>query len=437
MTAGALVDYVGAGEHPQSAAAVFDRTTGHFRAPRGQGDSQETERVYSFNSLGFRGSEFDPSAAFRVFVCGCSYTFGMGVETDRTWPVVFTRLAAAELGVPNDKSHVQNFSQIGASNNYVTRTLIRQCDLAPPTLAIAAFTHINRTEYLDGMKIKNLGYWNIRPELQYLEKHDAPGKRFFRQYSDHFGLQNLLINMIFFQSAMERRGIPYIMLWVDIERFDGTSNFVPNALHDFYAVLEQSRISRFSIKQPSIRVDTAEGHPGPRSHERFAPVLANEFKGRLLARRSIKKNANPSHSAAAQKKVRRVSISQLTRVAINAATNHYPADALFLISDTLAVEHFVGAQPIEIDVERRPWSISAARLRIAYAEYVTVDILRFNFWLNALMAQEFINARGGRLKIGVPEYWLPEHEQCSAVLHGLLTLLAPESFYLIRPMTIR
>lgn len=141
---------MGASAHPQNAVAVFDRGTGYFRSPCGQRGVQEPEQVYEFNSLGFRGIEYDPAAALRVFVCGCSYAFGMGVPADRTWPVVFTRLAAVGLGIPVEQSHVQNFSQVGASNNYVTRTLIKQCHLVSPTLAIAAFTHNSRVEYLDG-----------------------------------------------------------------------------------------------------------------------------------------------------------------------------------------------------------------------------------------------------------------------------------------------
>src|SRR4051794_37114476 len=109
--------YIGAENHPRGTAAAFDRVTGHIRIPRSDRHGLETERVYNFSSLGFRGSEYEPAAALRLFVCGCSYTFGMGVGIERTWPVVFTRLAAAELGVPVEKCNVQNFSQIGASNN--------------------------------------------------------------------------------------------------------------------------------------------------------------------------------------------------------------------------------------------------------------------------------------------------------------------------------
>lgn len=434
MTARTLAPYLGALDHPRGEAAVFDQTTGLFRSPRRGSDHPETERAYEFNSLGFRGSEYDPNAPFRVFVCGCSYTFGMGVDTDETWPVVFTRLAAAELGVPVERSLVQNFSQIGASNNYLARTLVKQCDLAPPTLAIAAFTHVSRTEYLDGKELINLGYWNIGPDRLDPAESDSPGKRFFRQYSHHSGLQNLLVNMIFFQKAMESRGIPYIVVRAEKESFEGIQEKIPIALSDYYQVLDKSRISRASIRRPGIRVDTADRHPGPQSHERFAQALASEFRGRLLESRAEAISCGPSPPNPGRCRSKRTSAARLTRALLRNTATKEPTCAHLMFTDTLAVEHFIGDQPVEIDVERRVWKVSTAYLQTAYAEYVTADVLRFNFWLNVLMAQEFVRAHGRQLKVTAPEHWLPRHGQCP-VLQELLDLLIPVSFHPVRTLT--
>ena len=204
----------------------------------------------------------------------------------------FSRLAAAALGTPVEHSHLQNFSEIRASNNYVTRTLLTQCNRHLPTLAIAAFTHTSRTEYLDGPAIRNLGNWDVIPHQASRERPDLPGRRFFRQHSSHAGLRNLLANMVLFQSAMERRGVPYIIVWVDAGALQTRTLASPSGLRDYAAVLNRSRISRLSIRQPGIFVDAAEGaaaqgHPGSQSHERFAAALAQEFTGRLLAGRPL------------------------------------------------------------------------------------------------------------------------------------------------------
>lgn len=427
-TTNVLAPYVGAGGHPRQGSAVFDRNTGYFRSPRRQGDGPEPDRSYDFNSLGFRGTEYDPGAALRVFVCGCSYTFGMGVDLDRTWPAVFTRLAAAALRVPVDNTHVQNFSQIGASNNYVARTLIKQCHLAPPSLAIAAFTHNNRVEYLDGQEIRNLGYWNIRPDSQLRERPDSPGQLFFRQYSDRAGLRNLLTNMLFFQSAMSRRGVPYIILWIDVEGLQTAEATSGPVLSDYSALIDHTRISRLSIKQPGIRVDTADGHPGPQSHERFANALAREFGDRLVARQL---SGHPDRYGApvvlGEGRLKRASADRLARSAVRAVARQRPGAMRLVFGDNLAIEHFAGEHPIEIDLERQAWTIAHARLRAAYTEFVTSDLLRFNFWLNLLTVQEFMLACGSRLEISVPEHWFITRGQGNPVLDQLSDLLDRES----------
>lgn len=435
-----LAAYLGAGAHPRSAAAVFDPYLGNFRSTREVDRRLAAEPAYDFNSLGFRGRDYDADASLRVFVCGCSYTFGMGVHANRTWPAVFTRLAAAALGTPVEQSHLQNFSQIGASNSYITRTLVKQCHLAPPTLAIAAFTHTSRTEYLDGPEIRNLGHWDIHRD-EFHEGADSPGRRFFRQYSERTGLRSLFANMVLFQSAMKRRGIPYIIIWADVDALRKRTVSSP-ALRDYSTALDRSRISRVSIRQPGIFIDAAEGpaadgHPGPRSHERFAAALAQEFAGRLLdgcpsdRERHAALTIDLSHGADG------VSADRLARRAIHAAARRRPHAMRVVFGDALAVEQFVGDQAVEVDLERRSWTVAGARLRIAHADYVTADLARFNFWLNLLTVQEYMLARGIKPEIAVPDCWTSEPGPRSPVVDELSTLVDAGCLSMVRPSRVR
>jgi hypothetical protein len=416
--------FVGASAHPRNAVAVFDRTTGYFTSPREQNDGRRPEQHYEFNSLGFRGTEYDDGAALRVFVCGCSYAFGMEVSAASSWPVVFTRLAAISLGTSVEDSHLQNFSQVGASNNYVARTLVQQCHLASPTLAIAAFTHNSRVEYLDGQTIRNLGFWNIDPNNRYPEPPDSPGARFFRQYSERDGIKNLLTNMVWFQSAMINRGIPYIMLWIDIDRLHTRQVTRDPVLNDYCAVLDQSRISRLSIRQYTIHVDSVEGHPGPQSHEHFATALVAEFADRLLTvRRSAPRAHTATNAVLQQYQTHRLSPARLVRTTIRAVSRHRPHTVRLAFPDTLAVEHFTGERAVEIDIERRMWTVRAIRLRAAFADYITTDLLRFNFWLSMLTAQEYLRSVDVELSSSAPDHWFLEKGQGSPVLDELIDLV--------------
>ena len=40
---------------------------------------------------GFRGEEFDPASPVKLFVCGCSYTFGTGLDLEESWSFLFSR----------------------------------------------------------------------------------------------------------------------------------------------------------------------------------------------------------------------------------------------------------------------------------------------------------------------------------------------------------
>ena len=199
-----LAAYDGSLPHPRSKSA-FQNDRGQFVCIDAEGAvPKPTDCLYHFNSFGYRGEEFDPAARLKIFVSGCSYTFGLGVEHDQTWPALLKKQLSAKLDVPFDRTNLQNFSQIGASNGYIARTIIRQCDRARPDLAVIAFTHRERTEYLAPGVTRNLGLW----DLDHPEDWAAPAIRYFSLYNTSSASLDLLKNMLLVQWAMVRRRNP-------------------------------------------------------------------------------------------------------------------------------------------------------------------------------------------------------------------------------------
>ena len=86
------------------------------------------------------------------------------------------------------------------------------------------------------------------------------------------------------------------------------------------------------------------------------------------------------------------------------------------------MEHFAGERAVELDLERRV-DHPTVRLRAAYADYITAELLRFDFWLNMLTAQEFLRALGIGLQGSAPDHWFLERGQGSPVLDELSDLL--------------
>ena len=140
--------YDGSMPHPRSRSAFLNDRGILVCSDDDGANPKPTDTIYHFNSLGFRGEEFDPAARLKIFVSGCSYTFGLGVQHDQIWPALLKKRLADRLDMPLDHVNLQNFSQVGASNGYIARTIIRQCDRVRPDLAVIAFTHCERTEYL-------------------------------------------------------------------------------------------------------------------------------------------------------------------------------------------------------------------------------------------------------------------------------------------------
>jgi hypothetical protein len=78
---------------------------------------------------------------------------------------------------------------------------------------------------------------------------------------------------------------------------------------------------------------------------------------------------------------------------------------------------------VELDLERRAWTIHTVRLRAAFADYITTELLLFNFWLSMLTAQEFLRAVDIELRCSAPDHWFLERRQSSPVLNQLSDLL--------------
>ena len=65
---------------------------------------------YRYNSLGFRGEDYDENARFHIFVCGASDDFGLGLNEEDTWWHQFKLRYAQQKQVdPSAVNHL-NFS---------------------------------------------------------------------------------------------------------------------------------------------------------------------------------------------------------------------------------------------------------------------------------------------------------------------------------------
>ena len=261
------------------------------------GTDKSGTKSYRFNSLGFRGEEHDAGAAVTIFVCGCSNAFGTGLNLEETWVHRFKIGYAETHGLDPGEVNVLNFSQGGASNDYITRTLLTQCTQVRPDLVIAQFAPMYRAEgFVDGQPYcigfgcsptlsgygRLLGVpWGTKKTVL-RRMWQATGH--LRRYSSEGGFADTMRNILLLQFYCRDAGIPCVMTWSGHENLDSPAYRDNPALVSLIALVDHSCFCDFAIRDPDILIDYAAdaNHPGPATNALFAVRLL-EFHERATS----------------------------------------------------------------------------------------------------------------------------------------------------------
>ncbi len=250
---------------------------------RRYGNDQSGTKQYQFNSLGFRGEEFNSGAPKKIFVCGCSYTFGEGLNLEETWSYRFKEKYAAHYGFQLEEVNLLNFGEPAASNDYIVRTILPQCNTIKPDLPIIQFTWINRTEYLFGPDCFRIGPWVLpdnakESDSQWLREFREIASHYFAFYTDEWSFASALRNILLVQSYCQGHAIPYIYWWM-IDWGKSLRQFSENKVCAMLMSLID--LSHFcEIETKDLWNDkAADGmHPGPRAHVTIAHQLFKTYE---------------------------------------------------------------------------------------------------------------------------------------------------------------
>lgn len=250
---------------------------------------QSGRNEYRFNSLGFRGDEPSAQPLKRIYVGGCSITFGEGLSWDDTWPLHFRRAYAAhnEHDVPD--CDVQNFAQSGASNERIATTLISQCERLRPDLVIGQFTYGHRIDYLTGPHVIKLGKWLLSvsidddsSQVRRLAK-DAAGK-YFGVHTEEMGVADAFRSMLLVQNYCEARAIPYLTWWV-VDRGQALRRVKANPMCAALArMVNQAHFCDVGTQRLAIDLADDGWHPGPKAQVAIAQAVFDAYKGAAAVR---------------------------------------------------------------------------------------------------------------------------------------------------------
>lgn len=222
---------------------------------------------YSFNKSSFRGEEYDPNARRRIAVCGCSYTFGLGIKWEQTFAYHFKQRFAEHHGFDLNEVNLLNFAQGAVSNDYIARMLLTQLSTEfRPDLALVYFTHQERKEYVGHDRIEGVGVWRMEPE----NPHE-PSLDYYTYYTDEMGFINTLRNMILVQSLLKLRKIPYVFAWVGSGNLAEERYMKHPVCRQYIDQLDRTHFATFTLLHDDVARDNE--HPGPQSNEIFGNRL--------------------------------------------------------------------------------------------------------------------------------------------------------------------
>jgi hypothetical protein len=254
--------------------------------------------TYAFNSLGFRGEEFQPAADRHIFVSGCSIAFGLGLDYADAWVSLFRRGYANIHGLAESSVNLQNFSTSGCSNGYIARSLIGQCERFRPTLALATLTFPDRAELLLNNRSYNIGQWCLKDAFDAGAKEDGhhdelrqlirrKARAHYDLYSPLAGEQDVLKNALLLQFYFQTRGIPFLIVIVRA----GDSQ-IPNhvLLKSWSDLLDPRRVQTLAMRDCLVDVSASPGHPGPAGSRLIAETFLSRY-------RALRAEATFSHEA--------------------------------------------------------------------------------------------------------------------------------------------
>lgn len=246
---------------------------------------------YRYNSLGFRGEDYNENARFHIFICGPSEAFGLGLNEEDTWWHQFRLQYAQHKGVDQSEVNLLNFSQIGASMDYIARVLVSQCQKIKPDLVLGALSPSSRTEYFsdeseryftDKAVTFNPSMYNLlqhHDENEFFQQRTASLNEddhdelltavegFYTCYTSRVGLINRLKNILLIQQYCDAHAIPHA-LWTlhrfSLEKEIAMFNMpLPVSITALADCIDYSRIYTHDILPRNYQKAADDVHPGP------------------------------------------------------------------------------------------------------------------------------------------------------------------------------
>jgi len=251
---------------------------------------------YKSNSLGFRCPEFDNNDKVKLLFSGCSFTHGLGLPIEHTWPSFMCDIISEEYGF---KPTPYNVGFSGASIDMICRMiyLILQKKMFEPDAVFILFPTFFRKE-IPLFEDQQLEALQILPAVDYQVANKKVISQNLYKLPNEFFLFEAIKNLLFLKGVCESRGIKFFfsfwdnpikttinLMGNDVVFIDRAQEFLPTELHenfivaDFVKDVPTELIPEDKRFKQNIARDFA--HYGPNSQYYFAKQMFEKTKKHL------------------------------------------------------------------------------------------------------------------------------------------------------------
>jgi hypothetical protein len=177
---------------------------------RGNKEFSELSVGYEFNSLGYRGGEFEPEpGGVAVMFVGDSNTLGLGTPWEGLWTSLVVKRLEQRWGV---SVRQYNLAWGGTGSDYTAMMVHQTVEVLKPAAVLVLWSFVGRMTWFAGTRrqVHFIPEWVQEP---YAKEHSA----YLRLATEPHTFFNYVRNFHLVNDRLSRLGIPYY--WGNMEQF--------------------------------------------------------------------------------------------------------------------------------------------------------------------------------------------------------------------------
>jgi hypothetical protein len=219
--------------------------------------------VYEYNSLGWRGEEYDPSKKWNIFIFGASDYHGTGVNNDDLFAMRLRDKIAKRDGISASDIGVLNFACGGSHALFTVQSVVEQCSRVKPTLVL--------------FQVLDFPEW-FRLLMAHFSKNPCSlvaANCILKGYEHKTAMWSILSAYMSIENFLKNKGIPYVGQILDYDQLcqnPALGAAFNNSIDQRLRFPHDLRDAEFDFEG-----EGCPGHAGAKGHSVWADTMLKEM----------------------------------------------------------------------------------------------------------------------------------------------------------------